>query len=69
MQSETYIKDTPTLIVFSLLFIIIFGYWLQKRITAYNFQKNSKILFFIDNLGLIVGFLLGVGLLFIALFL
>jgi LPXTG-motif cell wall-anchored protein len=69
MESETSIKDTPTLLLFGLLFIIIFGFWLRKRVISYDFNKKSKFLFLLDNYDLIGGLLLGLGLLIIVMFL
>ncbi|MBA9028532.1 hypothetical protein HNP81_003852 [Peribacillus huizhouensis] len=69
MGSETYIKDTPLLLLFWFLFTIIFGFWLRKRIVSFDFNNKSKFFFLLDNYELIGGFLIGIGLLFIAIFL
>ncbi len=69
MGSETYIKDTPLLLLFGLLFTIIFGFWLRKRIVSFDFNNKSKFFFLLDNYELIGGFLIGIGLLFIVIFL
>jgi hypothetical protein len=69
VERETYVKDTPMLILFGFLFIIIFGLWLRKRIISYDFSNNSKLLFLLDNYDLIGAVLIGLGLIFIAIFL
>lgn len=69
MGSETYIKDTPLLLLFGLLFTIIFGFWLRKKIVSFDFNNKSKFFFLLDNYELIGGFLIGIGLLFISIFL
>lgn len=69
MESEIYIKDTPMLLLFGFLFIIIFGFWLRKRVISYDFTNQSKLTFLLDNYDLIGAFLLGLGLIFIAIFL
>ncbi|MBA9028572.1 hypothetical protein HNP81_003892 [Peribacillus huizhouensis] len=69
MGSETYIKDTPLLLLFGLFFTIIFGFWLRKRIISFDFNSKSKFFFLLDNYELIGGFLIGIGLLFIVIFL
>jgi flagellar biogenesis protein FliO len=69
MEIKLYVKDTPMLILFGMLFTIIFGLWLIKRVISYKTSHKSKYYFFLDNLSLIAGVVVGVGLLFIAFFL
>jgi hypothetical protein len=69
MSIETHIKNTPMLLLFALLFIIIFGFWLRKRIISFDFKNRSKFFFFLDNYELICGVLVGIGLLFLVIFL
>ncbi|KQU20784.1 hypothetical protein ASG65_22865 [Bacillus sp. Leaf13] len=69
MGSERYIKNTPMLLLFALLFIGIFGFWLRKRIFSFDFKNKSKLFFLLGNYELIGGVLIGIGLLFIVIFL
>lgn len=69
MKSETYIKNTSALLLFGLLITIILGFWLRKRAISYDFKNKSKLYFLLDNYELTGGVLLGIGLLFIAIFL
>lgn len=69
MGSERYIKNTPMLLLFALLFIGIFGFWLRKRILSFDFKNKSKLFFLLGNYELIGGVLIGIGLLFIVIFL
>jgi len=69
MGNETYIKNTPMLLLFALIFIVIFGFWLRKRIHLFDFKNRSKLFFLLDNYELIGGVLIGIGLLLIVIFL
>ncbi|WP_078427474.1 hypothetical protein [Alkalihalobacterium alkalinitrilicum] len=69
MESDIYIKDTPALIFFGLVFTLIFGLWLKRRTKSFDFNNRSKFYFLFDNYELVGGLLIGVGLLFIAIFL
>jgi hypothetical protein len=61
MEAEIYVKDTPMLWLFGILFLSIFGLWLRKRFIAFNFSKKySMFLFLLDNLELVGGVLVGV---------
>ncbi|MBB3909393.1 hypothetical protein B6A27_07295 [Anoxybacillus sp. UARK-01] len=64
-----YIKDTPMLLLFGMLYIIIFGLWLIKRANSYKASQKSKYYLFLDNPSLIAGVVIGIVLLFIAFFL
>lgn len=68
MGNEKYIKDTPILLLFGLIFLIIFGLWLFKRIRSYDFKNKSTLLFLWENSDAIGGVLIGIGLLFIVIF-
>lgn len=57
------------LLLFAFLFIVIFGFWLRKRILSFDFKNKSKLSFLLDNFELIGGVLIGIGLLFIVIFL
>jgi hypothetical protein len=63
MRIDTHIENTPMLLLFALLYIIIFGYWLRKRIISYDFKNRSTLLFLLDNYELIGAVLIGLGLL------
>jgi flagellar biogenesis protein FliO len=69
MRIETHIKNTPMLLLFALLFMVVFGFWLRKRIMTFDFNKKSKFIFLLDNYDLIGGVLIGIGLLFMVIFL
>ncbi|SCY18187.1 hypothetical protein [Alkaliphilus peptidifermentans] len=65
MTVETFIKNTPGL----LIFIVVFGGLLKREYNSYNFEEEYwKINFFIDNHMLIGGCLVGVILLIFAVF-
>lgn len=68
METEVYIKDTPMLIMFGLIFLIIFGLWLMKRVKSYDFNNKSTIYFMWNNSDVIGGFLIGIALLIIVVF-
>ncbi|WP_240371092.1 hypothetical protein [Anoxybacteroides rupiense] len=69
METKLYVKDTPMLILFGMLHIIIFGLWFIKRANSYKVSQKSKYGFFLANLSLNAGGVIGIGLLFIAFFL
>jgi hypothetical protein len=69
LESEIYIKNTPALLLFGLVFTIIFGLWLKRRAKSFDFKNNSIFYFLFDNYELVGGVLIGIGLLFIAIFL
>ncbi|MFC6039010.1 hypothetical protein ACFPYN_06020 [Paenisporosarcina macmurdoensis] len=68
METETYIKDTPMLLMFGLIFLTVFGLWLIKRVISYDFNNKSTFSFLWNNSELIGGSLLGIGLLIIVVF-
>lgn len=68
METEVYIKETPMLIMFGLIFLIIFGLWLIKRVKSYDFNNKSTIYFLWNNSDLIGGCLIGIALLIIVVF-
>lgn len=69
MESITYIKNTPALLVFGALFIVIFSWWLRKRYYSYDFtQRYSKLFFILDNYELAGAVLIGIILILIAIF-
>ncbi|EPD53759.1 hypothetical protein HMPREF1210_00582 [Paenisporosarcina sp. HGH0030] len=63
MEAEVYIKDTPMLLLFGLIFLVIFGIWLMKRVSSYDFKNESTFYFLWNNYDLIGGILVGLGLL------
>jgi hypothetical protein len=69
LESEIYIKNTPVLLLFGLIFTVIFGLWLIRRAKSFDFNNNSIFYFLFDNYELVGGVLIGIGLLFIAIFL
>ena len=68
METETYIKDTPMLLMFGLIFLTVFGLWLIKRVISYDFNNKIIFSFLWNNSELIGGSLLGIGLLIIVVF-
>ena len=68
METETYIKNTPMLLMFGLIFLMVFGLWLIKRVISYDFNNKSTFHFLWNNSELIGGSLLGIGLLIIVVF-
>jgi hypothetical protein len=68
METETYIKDTPMLLMFGLIFLSIFGLWLIKSVISYDFNNKSTFYFLWDNSNVIGGVMLGIGLLIIVVF-
>jgi hypothetical protein len=68
METETYIKDTPMLLMFGLIFLSIFGLWLIKSVISYDFNNKSTFYFLCDNSNVIGGVMLGIGLLIIVVF-
>ena len=68
METEIYIKDTPMLLMFGLIFLIIFGLWLIKRVISYDFNNKSTFYFLWNNSELLGGILVGIGLLIIVVF-
>ena len=71
-ENITYIKDTPIIVIFGVLFISIFGWWLKRRYDRSDFSRESreygKLLFILDNYELVGAVLIGVVLILIAIF-
>ena len=68
METETNIKDTLMLLMFGLIFLMVFGLWLIKRVISYDFNNKSIFYFLWNNSELIGGTLVGIGLLIIVVF-
>lgn len=62
MEVEVFI-NTPMLLMFGLVFLVIFGLWLMKRVRSYDFKNKSMFYFLWQNADLVSGVLLGLGLL------
>ena len=69
MEITTIVKDTPMLMMFRIIFIVVFGWWLRRRYQRFNFKrKYSGVLFILDNYDLVGAVLIGIGLLLLAIF-
>jgi len=62
VEVEVFI-NTPMLLMFGLVFLVIFGLWLMKRVRSYDFKNKSMFYFLWQNADLVSGVLLGLGLL------
>ncbi len=68
-ENITYIKDTPIIVIFGVLFISIFGWWLKRRYDRSDFSRGyGKLLFILDNYELVGAVLIGVAFILIAIF-
>ena len=69
MEITTYVKDTPVLTMFGIIFIAVFGLWLRRNYQRFDFKRRySRVFFILENYELVGGVLIGMGLFLLAIF-